>query len=482
MKKITLIAATILFSFSAYSDESLNTRIHNFYQSPRAMGMGNAYSAISDDYAALFYNPSMLSFRKNSEFQINLISGGVATKTLGLAKEVQDAINSAQTDNDKANAVSAVLENYYGKPIGARISPLEFIWVSPNWGLALVVGDITVDAMVQRQLGPVLDLYAIKDTSLSYAYSTLINTEMSIGGTARFNHRSEMQGTFSALDLSLDSNVVDFKKSGEGTTFDFDLAFTWKPDFNSEPQQDDQIAKNHKAGKARVTRMLAQEKAADRAAEKAEVAVETKTVTTTEVKATEVPAEALKETEKLEPTDNQPETITEMPQDIDTKTDGIQINTKKINAEKVLAPHQPLAFTAVVRNVLALEYSKTTMINKDSLTAPKKNERTLDLGVSYAVFENSFSSLKVAAEAKNMLHTSVSVNKGAHLGLEYTLVPMDWFVTQYRLGMNQMYFTAGFGMQLSFLNLEFVTYGEEFGTADRKIENRVNAVTVAFKF
>lgn len=481
MKKITLIAATVLFSFSAYSDESLNTRIHNFYQSPRAMGMGNAYSAISDDYAALFYNPSMLSFRKNSELQINLVSAGVATKTPTLAKEIQDASDSAQTDNDKANAVSAVLENYYGEPIGARISPLEFIWVSPNWGLALVVGDVTVDAMVQRQLGPVLDLYAIKDTSLSYAYSTLINSEMSVGGTARFNHRSEMQGTFSALDLALDSNVVDFKKSGEGTTFDFDLAFTWKPDFNSEPKKDDKIAKSHKAGKARVTRMLAQEKAADKAAEKADEAAETTVVETkeakTEVKTAEVPAESLKETEALEP-----EVITEIPKDIDTKTDGIQINTKKINAEKVLAPHQPLALTAVVRNVLAMEYSKTTMINKDSLTAPKKNERTLDLGVSYAVFENSFSSLKVAAEAKNMLHTSASMNKGAHFGLEYTLVPMDWFVTQYRVGMNQMYFTAGFGMQLSFLDLEFVTYGEEFGTADSKIENRVNAVTVAFKF
>jgi hypothetical protein len=477
MKKITLIAATVLFSFSAYSDESLNTRIHNFYQSPRAMGMGNAYSAISDDYAALFYNPSMLSFRKNSEFQINLVSAALATKTLPLSKEITDASDSMTTDNDKAIAVSNVLENYYGKPIGARISPLEFIWVSPNWGLALVVGDVTVDALVQRQLGPVLDLYAIKDTSLSYAYSHLLNDEMSLGGTARFNHRSEMQGTFSALDLALDSNVVDFKKSGEGTAFDFDLAFTWKPDFNSEPKKDDKVAKNHKVGKARVTRMLAQEKAAEKAAEKAEAVVETK-----EVKTAEVPADALKETEKLEPVEAQPEVITEVPKDVDTKTDGIQINTKKIDAEKVLAPHQPLAFTAVVRNVLALEYSKTTMLNKDSLTAPKKNERTIDLGVSYAVFENSFSSLKVAAEAKNMLHKSASINKGAHFGLEYTLVPMDWFVTQYRAGMNQMYFTAGFGMQLSFLDLEFVTYGEEFGTSDKKIENRVNAVTVAFKF
>ncbi len=474
MKKITLIAATVLFSFSAYSDESLNTRIHNFYQSPRAMGMGNAYSAIADDYAALFYNPSMLSFRKNSEFQINLISAALATKTMPLSKEITDASDSAQTDNDKANAVSAVLEKYYGEPIGARISPLEFIWVSPNWGLALVVGDVTVDSMVQRQLGPVLDLYAIKDTSLSYAYSHLLNDEMSVGGTARFLHRSEMQGTFSALDLALDSNVVDFKKSGEGTTFDFDLAFTWKPDFNT-PKKDDKVAKSHKLGKARVTRMLAQEKAADQAAEKASEKTET-TVETKEVKTADVPVEVLKETEKLEP-----EVITDVPQEIDTKTDGIQIHTKKIT-EKALTPYQPLAITAVVRNVLAMEYSKTTMVNKDSLVAPIKNERTLDLGVSYAVFENTFSSLKVAAEAKNMLHKSASINKGAHFGLEYTLVPMDWFVTQYRLGMNQMYFTAGFGMQLSFLDLEFVTYGEEFGTADSKVENRVNAVTVAFKF
>ena len=480
MKRISLLAATVLFSFSAYSDESINTRIHNFYQSPRAMGMGNAYSAISDDYAALFYNPSMLSFRKNSEFQINLISAAVAPKTLSLAREVQDAVDSAQTDNDKANAVSAVLENYYGKPLGARISPLEFIWVSPNWGLALVIGDISVGTLVQRLLGPVLDLYAIKDTSLSYAYSYLINSEMSLGGTAHFNHRSEMQGTYSALDLALDSNIIDFKKSGEGTVIDFDLAFTWKPDFNSEPKKTDKITQNHELGKARVARMLAQEKAADQIAENGVEKTEEKVITKTE----DIPVEAMKETEKLDVTDDShlPEAITEVPQEVDTKTDGIQIKTKKLKAEKSLAPYQPLAFTAVIRNVLAMDYTKTTMLNKDSLVAPKKNNRTIDLGVSYAVFENSYSNLKVAAEAKNMLHTSASVNKCLHLGLEYSLVPADWFVTQYRLGMNQMYLTAGFGMQLSFLDIELVTYGEEFGTADNKVENRVNAVTVAFKF
>ncbi|MBC7754710.1 MAG: hypothetical protein H7Z71_10765 [Moraxellaceae bacterium] len=461
MKKLTVLMASFLFSISAYCDESLNTRIHNFYQSPRAMGMGNAFSAISDDYAALFYNPSMLSFRKNSEFQINLISAAVASKTPSLSKEIKDANDSAQTDNDKANAVSAVLEKYYGKPLGARISPLEFIWVSPNWGMALVMGDVTVDALIQRQLGPVIDLYAIKDTSLSYAYSTLISSEISVGGTARFQHRSELQGVYSALDLAIDSNLVDFKKSAEGTTFDFDLAFTFKPDFNSLAKPNDQVVKNHKAGKARVTRMFAQEKAAEKAAEKSETQVETKTAFTPE---------------------KPPEVVTKVPQDVDTKTDGIQINTKKLEAERALASHQPLAFTAVLRNALALEYSKTALINKDSTVAPRRNERTIDLGVSYAVFDNSFSNLKVAAEAKNLLHRSETLNKGLHLGLEYTLVPLDWFVTQYRVGLNQMYFTAGFGLQLSFFNLEFVTYGEEFGTADKKVENRVNAITVAFKF
>ena len=441
MKKITLLAATVLFSFSAYSDESLNTRIHNFYQSNRAMGMGNAYSAIADDYAALFYNPSMLSFRKNSEFQINLVSAALATKTIPLSKEIQDASDSAQTDNDKTAAVSDVLEKYYGKPIGARISPMEFIWVSPNWGLGLVVSDVTVDALIQRQLGPVLDLYAIKDTSLSYAYSNLLNAEISIGTAARFVHRSELQGTYSALDLALDSDVVDFKKSGEGTTFDFDLSLTWKPDFNSSPKKnEDEAVKNYKFGQAKVARMIAQEKAADETAAETEAATE-----------------------------------------VDTKTDGIQINTRKIT-EKALEPNQPLAIAVVVRNVIAMDYTKTTMINKDSLVPPEKNDRTVDIGVSYDIFENSFSHLKVAAEAKNILHQSATINKGAHFGLEYSLVPMDWFVTQYRLGTNQLYFTAGFGIQLSFLDLEFVTYGEEFGTSDRKIENRVNAVTAAFKF
>lgn len=515
MKKIILITAAVFYSFSAYSDESLNTRIHNFYQSPRAMGMGNAYTSIADDYAAIFYNPSMLSFRKNSEFQINLVSAALATKTLSLSKEVSDASKTGATDNEKATAVSDVLENYYGKPLGARVSPLEFIWVSPNWGLSLVVADVTIDALVQRQLGPVLDIYAIKDTSLSYAYSHLLNSDMSLGATARFNHRSELQGVYSALDLALDSNVVDFKKSGEGTNLDFDLAFTWKPDFNAVPAATEKITKNHKKGKARVARMIAQEKAADKAADKAAEKVDEKDVvpvtekkvekeadkkeisTTSNQAGVKVQAEVKTKDEALAPADKtaeaskkepvvedskKAEIVKDVPQEADTKTDGIQINTKKINDQKILAPHQPLTMTAVVRNVLSLDYTKSNKVNKDSLVAPQKNNRTVDLGVSYALFENSFSSFKVAGEAKNLLHKSATLNKCAHLGLEFTLAPADWFVTQYRAGMNQMYFTAGFGLQLSLLNLEFVTYGEEFGTADNKVENRVNALTVAFKF
>ena len=119
MRKTTLASSllTLALSFHAHADESLNTRIHNFYQSPRAMGMGNAYSALSDDYAAIFYNPSMLSFRKTSEFQVNIISGALGSKTMGLSNEIKDASDKGGTDNDKAIAVSDVLENYYGKPI-----------------------------------------------------------------------------------------------------------------------------------------------------------------------------------------------------------------------------------------------------------------------------------------------------------------------------------------------------------------------------
>lgn len=56
MKKILLtIVASLLFTATLYAQE-----YDMIYRGPRPMGMGGAFTAVSDDENAIFYNPAGL--------------------------------------------------------------------------------------------------------------------------------------------------------------------------------------------------------------------------------------------------------------------------------------------------------------------------------------------------------------------------------------------------------------------------------------
>lgn len=499
MKKRILALSTVLFSSLGWGQQSSLVRIHNFYQSTRAMGMGNAYTAVADDFATMLYNPSLLVYRKNSEFQINILAAGLATKTLTLAKDIQDADSQYTDDNAKANAISNVLERYYGEPLGLRVSPLEFVWVSPHWGLSLIMGDVSIDMLIQRQAGPALDLHAIKDTSLSYAYAWALDETMSLGVLGKFMHRSEMHDQFVAMDLALDPKVVDFKNAREGTNFDIDLAFSWKPQF-TKTIEEEVVAATSKSNRYEqaihtrkqqrdIAQTQGEEKPAVPAAvtpsadanapkdSKVDVKADAKTDTKTDVQTTtEVTAEKTPEVKEEKAAQEKADI-----DKIDTKTDGVQIETKKVVKERTEV-YQPLTLSLVVRNVISMNYSQSTMVNKDATQTPENNPRVIDIGAGYSIYDGSASDLVIAVEAKNLMHPDTSVYKSSHIGLEYTWAPFSWFNTQFRVGMNQMYFTGGFGLIMGPLDLELATYGEEFGTDKVRRENRVYAATVGLKF
>ena len=85
MKNIGLILGSLLVSFSAHS-QALNSKIHNQYNSFRAMGMGNAFTAVADDYSLLFYNPAGFGFKKSGEVQFSLVGVGLGIKFHNLQK------------------------------------------------------------------------------------------------------------------------------------------------------------------------------------------------------------------------------------------------------------------------------------------------------------------------------------------------------------------------------------------------------------
>lgn len=454
MLNVLFLILTAQITFAA---DSLNTTIHNQYNSFRALGMGNAFTAVADDYSLLFYNPAGLAKKKKGEIQFTIAGAGVSAKTTKLVKDIDDASKSATTESAKAQAISDALEPYYGVPLGGRVQALEFFWVRPNWGIALLPLDLTIDIGVHRQLGPALDLNIKKDTTIAYGYGTHITDTLAAGATFKFIHRDSVEQAVSALELASDSDILSSKRFKEGTNLDFDLGFMWSPHwFTKSVSKETDQTDTPPAETIEKKRKVQSEEI---------------------VEAKDDPAV------ELVLTDEEPKPV-EKPKPIE-KSKVVAKNKKKkkeIAKSKETTNDEPLTFSLVVRNVVSAAYTKSTMINKDALEAPSNNPRVVDIGSNYEFARWDGLTFRATLDFRNLMHPNSTFRKSTHAGFEMDYSPNGWFKSQLRAGLNQMYFTAGATFLFGILEIDAVTYGEEVGTTTSNIENRVNAIKVGMNF
>ncbi len=69
-----------------------------------------------------------------------------------------------------------------------------------------------------------------------------------------------------------------------------------------------------------------------------------------------------------------------------------------------------------------------------------------------------------AADIRDVGHRNWSPRKGVHLGMEFYWTMFNWWKGHWSGGLNQGYWTAGFGAKFAFFQLDIATYGEEVGT------------------
>jgi hypothetical protein len=137
----------------------------------------------------------------------------------------------------------------------------------------------------------------------------------------------------------------------------------------------------------------------------------------------------------------------------------------------------------VVRNVLDYGYiSNLGLYAKDKQGDPEKLHRVVDVGSAFKlphwwVFDSEF-----AFDVRDMLHPNWTFNKGVHAGFEFKWGRDSWWNGGWRVGINQMYWTAGFSGRISFFKLDLASYGREVGTSSQKVEDRVYMLTTSFDF
>lgn len=521
MKSLILSLVVFSLSLNTFAAQSLSTKISSQYSSIRALGMGNAFTAVADDYSLIFYNPAGFARKPYNEFQITLAGAGVSAKTLTIVDDIKKASDTPGTDNDKAQAVSDALEKYYGESLGGKLQALEIFWVRKGWGLALIPLDLTIDMSVNRQLGPALDLNVKGDTSFAFGYGTSVNKSLDVGVTGKFLHRVAVEQSVSAIELAADPNVLNEDRFKEGVKVDFDLGFMYTPDWfanksakvteaaapapapeatdikkeeikpqestdakatDAKPEDADKPAQAVDGAKPEEQRtpqaegdpVVAQTSADDKNTEKAETTEGKKEDTASaDANAPVVPTAdaAAKPTEA--PT-AEPAGVVKLGE---AKPEE-QKNSNDLNA----GAGYPLTFGLVVKNVIGGEFTKSTAVNKNATEVPTKIERTIDIGSQYRFYDGEDLKIRAMLDFQNLLHPNITLATSTHMGAEFDYSPSGWFKTQFRVGMNQMYYTAGATFLFGVLNIDLATYGEEVGTESNKIQNRVMAAKLGLNF
>jgi len=214
-----------------------NFRIHHEYQSLRALGMGDAFVAVANDYSGLFYNPAALARREDGN--INLYFDVSASKDIGtFVQSISDATdNNSNNNTNNTNAETVkILENAYGKNFAFQATLPSGIWVRPSWGVAVLPLTLTVDMSVHSGFGPSLDATVIADTIVAYGWAKdfywLDEGRTSAGFTLKGINRGYYSELIDAIDLS--SNSVKADTFNEGMTVDADLGVLFTPEIPTE--------------------------------------------------------------------------------------------------------------------------------------------------------------------------------------------------------------------------------------------------------
>lgn len=235
-KRILVLGISLLGTSIVQAESSTQTSIHHQYQSPRPLGMGDAFVAIANDYNALLYNPAGLARLEDGQINLSMdFAGSGSFKTF--YDDVNEAGKATGTSGDKATAFTNVLQKYYGKQFSLRTGLFEGQWVRPSWGIAVIPLDFTMDLQVHNMVGPALDMKAFADTTVAYGYGKDIKGvegRLSWGVTGKFINRGYASKQLLPLDLATDSNVVKTEDLQEGYTVDADLGLLYTPFLPSE--------------------------------------------------------------------------------------------------------------------------------------------------------------------------------------------------------------------------------------------------------
>ncbi len=218
------------YPISSLKASVVDFKIHEEFMSPRAMGMGGAFSAVADDHSALFFNPAGLARRTDGRMNLYLIKAEVG----GDLNTLQAALNENSEKENPADAIGDLLASLYGTTYHTRVAPLGGFWVRPNWGVALLPADFSSDIYIRQQLGPQVNLVVHGDTTFIFGWGQDFDWfgphQFSLGASLKALHRFYYEGSYMTVDLASNTDLIRPSDMSEGLAVDTDIGTLFTPE------------------------------------------------------------------------------------------------------------------------------------------------------------------------------------------------------------------------------------------------------------
>ncbi|OGR03919.1 MAG: hypothetical protein A2511_07970 [Deltaproteobacteria bacterium RIFOXYD12_FULL_50_9] len=236
---------SLFIASSALAQSPTSREYPYLYKSPRAMGMGGAYTAIGGTVDTLFYNPAGLSMMpKDKGWEVDVINIRVEAGNnvmdlyddLNTAFDTGDLNNDGKTDDDQLRATNDVLEKYQGENVHFNAS--DFTAIGNNFEKFAFgiggVGNLRADAMVHQGFGSegLLEVNADATYGAIGGCSMMIKDNIFVGLTLKFLNRESLVHNFTSRELvekqdSLDAYITDELRE-TGSAVGVDTGVIWK--------------------------------------------------------------------------------------------------------------------------------------------------------------------------------------------------------------------------------------------------------------
>lgn len=196
----------------------------SLYQSLRPLGMGGAFTAVSDDGSAIFYNPAGLSHITQATFGVDTL---VEMSESG--KELIGDIDD--TDFDNTDEVVAFLKEYVGdtQHVRAAMSPRVGFRVKEAGVMISALGQAKIDAEVHNPAWPELFAGIIVDGGVIGGAGMALPTVpgLRVGVSAKMIHRENLYNIYTATDIANDDfdPFEEDREKGDGFSLDLGLIY-----------------------------------------------------------------------------------------------------------------------------------------------------------------------------------------------------------------------------------------------------------------